>query len=172
MKTLSIAAAAAFLGCILAANYVTTEYGMVPVGFGLMATAGTYFAGLTFVLRDTVQDGLGKAWTAFLIVLGAVLSYAVADPFIALASGVAFLAAEAADLAIYTPLRRRGYVRAAIASNVVGAVLDTVLFLWIAGFPIAGAWQGQVVGKLSITLAVVLMVVGVRGAVSRESVRV
>lgn len=172
MKTLSATAAAAFLACILAANYVTTEYGMVPVGFGLMATAGTYLAGLTFVLRDTVQDGLGKAATIGLIVAGALLSYLVADPFIALASGVAFLFAEAADLAIYTPLRRRGYVRAAIASNIVGALVDTFLFLWIAGFPIAGAWQGQMVGKLSITLAVVLLVAGVRGAVSRESVRV
>ena len=28
-----------FLGCILAANWVTTRYGMVPVGFGLIATA-------------------------------------------------------------------------------------------------------------------------------------
>jgi hypothetical protein len=172
MKIISIASAAAFLACILTANYVTTEHGMVPVGFGLIATAGTYLAGLTFVLRDTVQDGLGKGVTIGLIAAGALLSYLVADPFIALASGVAFLFAEAADLAIYTPLRRRGYIRAAVASNVVGAVIDTFLFLWIAGFPIPGAWQGQMVGKLTITLAVVLVVAGVRGAVSRESVRV
>lgn len=166
------AAATAFLACILAANYVTSRYGMVPVGFGLVATAGTYFAGLSFVLRDTVQDGLGKAVTLAVIVAGAALSYLVADPFIALASGTAFLFAEASDLAIYTPLRRRGYVRAAVASNVAGTFVDTFLFLWIAGFPIAAAWQGQVVGKLTITLAVVIVVAGVRGAVSRESVRV
>lgn len=164
VKTLSVTAAAAFLGCILAANYVTTEYGMVPVGFGFMATAGTYFAGLTFVLRDTVQDGLGKRIVIPLIVAGALLSYLVSDPFIALASGVAFVAAELADLAIYTPLRDRGYIRAAVASNVVGAILDTILFLWIAGFPIAGAWQGQVVGKLLVTGVVVALVVVVRGA--------
>jgi queuosine precursor transporter len=184
-----VAAATGFLACIIAANYVTTEYGLIPVGFGLVATAGTYLAGLTFVLRDALQDAIrgglpgrivfiddapfrqewappsdwSVAWrVGAIIVAGAALSYAVSDPFIALASGVAFLASEAADLAVYTPLRRRGYVRAAIASNVVGAVVDTFLFLWIAGFPIAGAWQGQIVGKVTVTALVVALVAAVR----------
>jgi uncharacterized PurR-regulated membrane protein YhhQ (DUF165 family) len=160
--TKTIGASVAFLATILAANYVTTEYGMVPVGFGLVATAGTYFAGLAFVLRDSVQDAGGRRLVLALIVAGALLSYLVSDPFIALASGVAFLASETADMAIYTPLRKRGYIRAAIASNVVGAFIDTILFLWIAGFPIAGAVAGQMVGKLLVTAVVVLAVVAVR----------
>jgi uncharacterized PurR-regulated membrane protein YhhQ (DUF165 family) len=188
---------AAFLACILLANYVTTRYGMIPVGFGLVATAGTYLAGVTFVLRDSIQDavrayltreirGRGhmagvieieepKDWRVTLpifglIVLGAGLSYLIASPFIALASGVAFLASETADLVVYTPLRERGYVRAAIASNVVGALVDTVLFLWVAGFPIAGAVAGQMVGKLTVTAVTVALVLGVRGALLRQSV--
>jgi uncharacterized PurR-regulated membrane protein YhhQ (DUF165 family) len=167
-KTLAALAAATFLACILLANYVTTEYGMVPVGFGLVATAGTYLAGLTFVLRDTVQDGFGKRATLGLVVLGAGLSYFISDPFIALASGVAFLASELADLAIYTPLRKRGYIRAAVASNVVGAFVDTVLFLWIAGFPILAALPGQMVGKTLITALVVAGVAAIR--INRKAV--
>jgi queuosine precursor transporter len=170
-RTLAVASGAAFIACILAANYVTTEYGMVPVGFGVVATAGTYFAGLCFVLRDAVQDTAGKRSVLALIVVGALASYLVSDPFIALASGVAFLVSEVCDLLVYTPLRRRGYLRAALASNVVGALIDTVLFLWIAGFPIADAIAGQMVGKLLVTLAVVLAVGGVR-VVSRQPVRV
>jgi hypothetical protein len=162
VNKIATTAAVAFVACILAANYVTTEYGMVPVGFGLMATAGTYFAGLTFVLRDTVQDGAGKRATVALILVGAALSFLISAPFIALASGVAFLVSECADLLVYTPLRRRGYVRAAVASNMVGAVVDTVLFLWIAGFPIVGALAGQIVGKLLVTLVVVALVLAVR----------
>jgi len=162
-KSIATATAVAFVGCILAANYVTTEYGMVPVGFGLVATAGTYFAGLTFVLRDTVQDGLGKVATFGLIVASALLSYLIADPFIALASGVAFLASETADLLIYTPLRERGYIRAAIASNVVGTVVDTFLFLWIAGFPVVREIvAGQLVGKLAVTAVAVALVLAAR----------
>ena len=87
VRTVIATSQPSFIGTILAANYVTTEYGMVPVGFGLVATAGTYFAGLAFVLRDTVQDLLGK-WTVLaLVVAGASLSYLVSDPFIALAVG-------------------------------------------------------------------------------------
>ena len=152
-------AASAFLGCILAANYVTTRYGMVSVGLGLTATAGTYLAGATFVLRDELQERAGKWPAVALILAGAVLSFAVSDPFIALASGVAFLASELADLAVYTPLRSRGYVRAALASNVVGSFVDTVIFLSIAGFPVWASAPGQMAGKLAITAAVVGLVV-------------
>jgi len=152
----------AFLACILAANYVTTHLGMVPVGFGLIATAGTYFAGLTFVLRDSLQDVAGKRWTLSAIAAGAALSFLVSDPFIALASAVAFALAELADLAVYTPLRKRGYIRAAIASNIVGALVDTIVFLWIAGFPILAALPGQMVGKLLVTAVAVIAVATIR----------
>lgn len=159
-------AVAGFIGCILAANYATTEFGMIPVSPWHVATAGTYFAGLSFVLRDAVQDLAGKRAVLGLILAGGLLSFLIADPFIALASAVAFTVAEVSDLAIYTPLRRRGYVRAATASNVVGSVVDTLLFLWIAGFPIAGAWQGQMIGKLTVTAATVALVVAWRTACS------
>lgn len=171
-KIKTFAAITGFIATILAANYVTTHYGLVPVGFGLMATAGTYFAGLAFVLRDSVQDAIGKWGALVVIIVGAGLSYFIADPFIALASGVAFLVSELVDLIVYTPLRPHGYIRAAVASNVVGAVIDTFLFLWIAGFPVtAPNVSGQVVGKLTVTLVAVLLVIGVRGVVSRQSVR-
>lgn len=160
--TTKITAALGFIATILAANYVTTEYGMIPVGFGLVATAGTYFAGLAFILRDLVQDKAGRLWVAALIVIGAGLSFAISAPGIALASGTAFLLSETADFAIYTPLRERGYIRAAVASNVVGSAVDTVIFLTIAGFPLSQAFAGQMVGKIAVTLAVVALVMMVR----------
>jgi uncharacterized PurR-regulated membrane protein YhhQ (DUF165 family) len=169
-RTIKLAAAAGFIGTILAANYVTTHYGMVPVGFGLVATAGTYFAGLAFILRDLVQDTAGRKVVVALIAAGAALSYAVSDPFIATASAAAFLLSEGADLAVYTPLRRRGYVRAAVVSNFVGAVIDTVVFLTIAGFPLRQAIAGQLVGKLAVTLVVVGLVAAGRVARKRQVV--
>jgi uncharacterized PurR-regulated membrane protein YhhQ (DUF165 family) len=160
-----------FLGLILAANYVTSEHGLIPVGFGLMATAGTYFAGATFVVRDTLQDTGGRRWVIAGILAGAVLSFLISAPFIALASAVAFLASESADFAVYTPLRRRGYVRAAVASNVVGTVIDTFLFLWIAGFGLTGPIvAGQLCGKLTVTAVVVGLVFLVRAAFNRRAV--
>lgn len=166
-RILAALTAAAFLACVLTANYATTRYGMIPVGFGLEATAGTYLAGVTFVLRDTIQDLAGRSTVLGLIVAGGILSFLIADPFIAFASGVAFLISELADLTVYTPLRDSGYIRAAVTSNIAGAVVDTVLFLWIAGFPILPAVSGQLVGKLAVTALVVAVVIGVRCSTSR-----
>lgn len=163
-KTIGAIAAVALLGCILAANYVTSSLGMVPVGFGLVATAGTYFAGVCFILRDTLQDSIGKRWTVAVILAGALLSFLVSDPFIALASATAFAISEIADLAVYTPLRKHGYIRAAVASNIAGALLDTIVFLAIAGFPVMAALPGQMVGKLVVTTAAVALVLVARGA--------
>lgn len=153
---------ALFVGTILAANYATATYGMQPVFFfGLTATAGTYFAGISFILRDAVQDTAGKRAAVALILVGAALSYFVA-PALAVASACAFLLAELADFAVYTPLRSRGYIRAAVASNVVGSVVDTVVFLAVAGFPVWASLPGQLAGKLGVTLLVVVVVASLR----------
>jgi uncharacterized PurR-regulated membrane protein YhhQ (DUF165 family) len=148
-----------YFATIVAANWLTAEYGLVPVGFGLLATAGTYAAGAAFVARDTLQDTAGRLVALGALVAGAALSWVVASPQLALASAVAFGFSELADMAIYTPLRKRGYIRAAVASNVVGSVVDTFVFLWLAGFGLAPLIvTGQLVGKAWITLGVVMTV--------------
>lgn len=152
---------AAFVGCVLAANWLTDRYGFVPVGFGLSATAGTYAAGLSFGVRDALHELAGRRVVALAICVGAVLS-ALVSPSLALASGVAFLVSEFADLAVYAPLRRRRWVAAVVASNLVGAVVDTVVFLHLAGFPVSDALAGQVVGKTLMILPALVLVGWVR----------
>lgn len=156
-------AATVMIGCIIAANYVTSRFDMVWV-FGLTATAGTYLAGVTFVARDELQRALGRRWPVLAVIaIGAALSFYWSRPEIALASGIAFAVSETADLAVWTPLEQRGYLRAAVASNTVGAVLDTFVFLAIAGYGFAGEIvAGQILGKLAVTGVVVLAVAGYR----------
>lgn len=161
-RTARVLAALAFVGCILAANYVTARYGFVPVGFGLMATAGTYFAGLALLARDVVQDTAGRLAVVGLIVVGAALSWWLSTPALAVASGVAFLVSELADMAIYTPLRRKTWAGAVVVSNTVGALVDSLIFLTLAGFPVWLALPGQMVAKVGITLATVALVLVVR----------
>lgn len=147
IRRLGYAAAAAFVVSIVAANYVTTRYGFVGVGLGLTATAGTYLAGLALGLRDVVQDALGRWGVLAVITVGAAVSYALADGRIATASAIALLLSEVADWRVYTPLRDR-WPAAVLASNVVGAVVDTFAFLLIAGFFTWHAVPGQLVGKV------------------------
>jgi queuosine precursor transporter len=143
---------------VFAANWAINRFGPVSVGFGLLAPAGVYFAGLAFLVRDTTQRLGGKVLVLAAIAIGAACS-ALVDTHLALASGIAFLVSELADFAVFTRLREG--LPASIASNVIGAVLDSYLFLTLAGFGLAFFW-GQVVGKLWITAPVVLALVLVR----------
>lgn len=142
-----------FIATIAAANWALTTFGLVPVGFGLMAPAGVYFAGLGFTLRDLTQDHYGRGTTFLCIAVGAGLS-ALLSPTLALASGAAFLVSETADLLVYTPLRERHWLGAVAASNVVGLVVDSALFLWLA-FGSLDFLAGQVAGKAEMTVLAV-----------------
>ncbi len=157
-----------YLSTIVFANWLAARYGLVPIGFGLMATAGTFAAGLAFVARDAVQDAAGRLASIAVLAVGCAMSWFLASPTLAVASAVAFGLSELADMAVYTPLRKRGYVRAAIASNLVGAVVDTFVFLSLAGFGITSLIvAGQLTGKAYATVAVVLAV-GVGRALLRH----
>lgn len=160
-----ILASLVLLGGLLAANWVTTDYGFVPVGFGLMATAGTFFAGVTLAMRDLIQDALGRIYVVLLILVGTAVSFLIAAPAIAIASAAAFLLSELIDFAVYTPLRARAKVGdkkwavAVILSNTVGAIVDTVVFLGIAfGLSaILPALAGQIVGKSYATIGYLIL---------------
>lgn len=106
---------------------------------------------------------------------------------IAVASALAFTVSELADLAVYEPLRRRSlpmrcvdptygparpwnppvdhkrWVSAVVASNIVGAIVDSALFLWLA-FGSLDHITGQIVGK-TYMIALALPIVWISRAV-------
>jgi uncharacterized PurR-regulated membrane protein YhhQ (DUF165 family) len=151
-----------YIGTIFAANWAIAALGVVPVGLGLMAPAGVYFAGFAFTFRDLVQESLGRTWTVCAILAGASLSIIVSPQF-ALASGLAFLVSELADLAVYTPMRERSWLWAVVLSNIVGLAVDSALFLWLA-FGSLAFLPGQIVGKFWITLGTVALLWSYRHA--------
>lgn len=145
---------------ILAANLAITYIGLVPVGFGLMAPAGVYFAGLAFSERDWLQEFGGKRWVLGAILVGSLLSALLSGP-LALASGSAFFFSELVDFAVYTPLRSRSWLLAVVLSNTVGVAIDSALFLRMA-FGNLDYLSGQVVGKLWMTAFAVIVLVAYR----------
>jgi queuosine precursor transporter len=161
--------AVAYITTILLSNWAISRFGVVPVGFGLMAPAGVYFVGVAFTLRDLLQDRAGKSVVLASILGGAAMSGVVSTGF-ALASAVAFLVSEFADFAVYTPLRRRGWLTAVVLSNVVGLLVDSMLFLWLA-FGSLTFFPGQVLGKAWMTAAAVAVLMVVRGRPSRQRTR-
>jgi hypothetical protein len=127
---------AGYIGSIVAANWATAAFGLVPIGFGLMVTAGTFAAGAAMILRDGIQQTSPRWAVPVAILVGAALSYVLAGPALAFASGVAFLVSELADWAVYSPVRGRSVPLAVLASSVVAAPIDTAGFLWLAEFPV------------------------------------
>jgi uncharacterized PurR-regulated membrane protein YhhQ (DUF165 family) len=77
------------------------------------------------------------------------------------ASAAAFLLSEFADFAVYTPLARRRLVVAVIASSVVGLVVDSIVFLWLA-FGSLEFLIGQIIGKLWMVLLAIPFVMYMR----------
>jgi len=150
----------AYVATIFGANWSIETYGFVSVGFGLTAPAGVYFAGAAFTFRDLIHRSIGKWWSLVAVGVGAGLSAFVSTDF-AIASGVAFGLSEFADFLIYTPLWKKRWLLAVAASNAVGLVVDSALFLWLA-FGSLDFMEGQIVGKGWVTVAAVAILWGVR----------
>jgi len=124
---------------------------LVPVAPGVMAPSGVLMVGAALVLRDLVQRRLGVEFGIGAIIAGAALSAGLAPPSLVIASATAFLLSEFADFAVYTPLARRRLVAAVVASSVVGLIVDSIVFLWLA-FGSLDFLFGQILGKLWMVL--------------------
>jgi uncharacterized PurR-regulated membrane protein YhhQ (DUF165 family) len=169
VKRIGIVAAVLFVATVWFANWLLARYGVVPIGFGLHAPAGVFAVGLAFTLRDVVHRTLGRAAVMVCIGAGCLLAYFIeanaqipgGHVSIAVASAIAFLFSETADMAVYTPLEEESFVAAVAASNVVGALVDSALFLWLA-FGSLSLIEGQVVGKLLMTAAALPVVLLLR----------
>src|SRR5688572_4703791 len=115
-----------FVATIPAANYLIQHVGvtcvpsgpcLIPVFPGLMAPSGVLMIGLALVLRDAVHSTLGAKWSILAIVVGAMTSATLAPTTLVIASGVAFLFSELADLLVYAPMRKRYPAYAIFASG-------------------------------------------------------
>jgi len=99
--------------------------------FDTMYPPMTLLVGLVFILRDYAQREVGhKVIIAMLV--GALLSYFMADPFIAVASLVAFMVSETVDWGVYTitdkPIHQR-----ILLSSFISTPIDSALFLYMLG---------------------------------------
>jgi uncharacterized PurR-regulated membrane protein YhhQ (DUF165 family) len=164
-----------YVGSILLANWLIATFQPIVVWPWpeLRAPAGVLAAGFVFSFRNLTQETLGRQFSVLAIFVGAVLSWIItADVHLggplglAFASGGASLLSELLDYAVYTPMRRRGWVRAMLASDLAGQVFDSIVFLSTAFGPAGLVFlAGQIVGKAWCTWVTVGLMILARRAV-------
>ena len=157
-----------FLGTIPFANWWLTENGMwnAPV-LGPLPSA-LWVVAISFVLRDIAQITLGKTFAWIAILIGTVLSWFLASPTLAVASGVAFLISESTDAAIFTPLANRGrFLLGVTISGYIAGFIDSAVFLKIAFGSFSGWWQLGI-AKAAVVCVASVFAWGARYALLRK----
>ncbi|WP_274363605.1 VUT family protein [Paenibacillus thermotolerans] len=139
-----------YLLSIVSANVVTASYAPLQLGF-LIIPAGSFLIGATFILRDLVQQAVGRRNTYVAIIaalaLSVISSYLLGDTlWIVFASAVTFIVSETTDTEIYTRLKLP-MARRVLYSGTAGGMVDSILFVVIGLSPIgAGFLSWDLVG--------------------------
>lgn len=124
---------------------------MIPTAIGMLSPMAVV-AGLVFVIRDFAQRKAGHL-VLVAMVAATVLSYILADPYVATASAIAFAVSEIADYLVYSFTKRPFHERILI-SSFISTPVDTVVFLFgINSFTI-GTFVLMVGAKLIAAFAI------------------
>lgn len=174
MKILGIATTLLFLLSIPFANRWLEEYGFREIipGLGPVPSA-VWVVGFAFCFRDLGQYIMGRrvAWIA--IAIGTVLSWWLASPALAVASGVAFLWSESTDALVFTPLANKGntlFFLGLCISGLAASLVDSALFLRIAFGSFDGWWQFTI-AKCMFVLFAAPIVWSIRWFMNRTNTR-
>jgi len=136
-----------YLVSIVVVNYLFT---IVP-SIGVFQPV-SILVGLIFIFRDFAQREIGH-WVIPVMLAGGVISYFMADPFVAVASVAAFLISEGIDWTVYTisgrPMRDR-----ILLSSTVSTPIDSAVFLLMIGFFSWVTFAVMVVSKMVSALVV------------------
>ena len=98
--------------------------------FGVEVPPGLFAVGAIFVLRDFTHRAIGR-WVLLWTLVGALLSYFVALPKLAIASGISFFISEGIDYLVYKKTQRKLEDRI-LLSSAVAVPIDGVVFLTLA----------------------------------------
>lgn len=133
-------------GVIAMAAIVVASNILVQYLFGQWLTWGAFTYPLAFLVTDLMNRFYGAAAARRVVLVGfgvglvcSIIGTQIMGEFgplvtlrIALGSGLAFLTAQMLDVAIFDKLRQGTWWRAPLASTLVGASVDTMIFFTIA----------------------------------------
>lgn len=143
----------AYIALVVAVNVAFSYVPMIDLGptFGMLSPVA-FAVGFVFVIRDFAQRAVGHN-VLFAMAVAAVLSYLLADPYVATASIAAFVASELADWAIFT-VTRKPFKDRILISSMISTPIDTAVFLTAIAVMSLGTFLVMVASKMVAALVV------------------
>jgi queuosine precursor transporter len=139
-------AAVAAMVVVVTASNILVQYPVVadlgPIHLGDILTWGAFTYPFAFLVSDLTNrhDGPQRArlvvLVGFVVALG--ISFFLATPRIAIASGSAFLIGQLLDIAVFQRLRNRYWLIPPLSASLFGSLLDTAIFFTLAFAPLFG----------------------------------
>ena len=141
-----------YIALIVAVNYAFTQVSPITLPDGTVWSPVSLIVGFVFVVRDFAQREIGHR-VLLAMLAGAVLSYFMADPFVAVASAAAFAVSELADWTVYS-FTKRSLSQRILYSSALGAPIDSVVFLYGIGLLSATGVAAMTLSKMAAALLV------------------
>jgi len=119
-------------------------------------TWGHFSFPISFFIGDLINRRLGAVHARKVVYVGfavaVVLSFWLASPRIALASGSAFIVGQLVNISIFDHLRHRNWWHAPLISSSIASTVDTVIFYSIAFVGTGLPWISWSIGDYAIKL--------------------
>ncbi|RYE09256.1 MAG: VUT family protein [Hyphomicrobiales bacterium] len=140
------AAAVAAMVVVVTASNILVQYPVVadlgPIHLGDILTWGAVTYPFAFLVSDLTNRHDGPQRARLVVLIGFVvalgISFFLATPRIAIASGSAFLLGQLLDIAVFQRLRNRYWLIPPLSASLFGSLIDTAIFFSLAFAPMFG----------------------------------
>jgi queuosine precursor transporter len=138
-----------YVGTVLILNLGFSYVPMIETAIGFLSPMAV-IAGVVFVVRDFAQREVGH-YVLIAMLVAALLTFGLADPFVAIASVTAFAFSEIMDWALYTVTKKPFHQRVLI-SSLISTPIDTAVFLYLINGMTAGTFALMIGAKMLAAL--------------------
>ena len=171
VRSLAFYILAIFMAFFVTISNFLVQFPINHFGLGEILTYGALTYPATFLITDLANRRYGKIVARKIVYIGFVLGISLTLFFstsfsdlisvrIAIGSGTAFLVAQLLDVNIFDILRKKKWFIAPLTSSLVGSLVDTFLFFFIAFYGTTLNWltlaSGDFVVKLLLALIMLI----------------
>ena len=171
MKTLHLslfAKLAISMAIMVAVSNFLVQFPVNHFGLNEILTYGAFSYPITFLITDLANRkyGINEARKIVYIgfFLGVVLTVFFSTNFedlisirIAIGSGTAFIVAQMLDVKVFDSLRKKAWYVAPLTSSLLGSMVDTLLFFFIAFYKTGFPWITLAIGDFTVKILIALI---------------